>query len=229
MLKRLYHGSEKIIEQPTYGKGSLFNDYGKAFYTTEELDLAREWSVERNRDGYVNCYEIELADLNVLNLCEKEYTILQWLAILVDNRTFDIQTDFGAEAIRYLKENFLLDYKAYDVVVGYRADDSYFSFAQDFLNNIISLRTLSRAMYLGQLGVQIAIRSREAFDKLIFLECEEVKAVQWYPRKERRDSVARGTYAKMRTEPWKRGEVYMMSIIDEEMKPDDMRLRPNVT
>ena len=33
--------------------------------------------------------------------------------------------------------------KNYDVIIGYRADDSYFAFAQDFLNNAISLNTLN--------------------------------------------------------------------------------------
>lgn len=229
MFKTIYHGSETIIEHPIYGYGRNFNDYGKAFYTTEEIDLAREWSVERGRDGYANCYELDMSGLKVLNLCKKEYSILNWLAILVDNRTFDIQSDFGAEAISYLKENFLLDYEDYDVIIGYRADDSYFSFAQDFLNNIISLSTLSKAMYLGKLGVQIAIKSEKAFTHLKYIQSEEVNSLTWYPRKEQRDCAARNGYFEMRNAPWRRGEIYMMSIIDEEMKADDVRLRPDVT
>ena len=229
MLLELFHGSEKIISRPKYGKGKPFNDYGKAFYTTKEIDLAREWAVEKDRDGYVNCYELELDGLKVLNLCDDQYTIMNWLSLLVDNRTFEIQTDFGLEAINYLRENFLLPYDEYDVIIGYRADDSYFSFAQDFLNNTISISTLSKAMYLGDLGKQVAIKSERAFERIKFLGSEDVKAIEWYPQKEYRDNAARSRYAQMRNEPWKRGEIYMMTIIDEEIKPDDMRLRPGIT
>ena len=36
----IYHGSEKIIEKPVFGKGNLRNDYGKGFYCTESEELA---------------------------------------------------------------------------------------------------------------------------------------------------------------------------------------------
>lgn len=39
MKKILYHGSEFVIEQPTYGKGSKSNDYGRGFYCTENQDF----------------------------------------------------------------------------------------------------------------------------------------------------------------------------------------------
>lgn len=227
MLEKIYHGSKNKIKEPVYGKGSLFNDYGQAFYTTQSADLAREWSVDRNRSGFVNCYEIDMDRLCILNLCSQEYTILHWLAILTQNRSFEIQTDFGAEAMKYLKDNFLVDYDSYDVIIGYRADDSYFSFAQDFLNNVISIRTLSRAMYLGELGIQIAVKSERAFNSLKFCGSEMVASTVWYPRKEQRDMSARNRYAEMRKEPWRRGETYMMTIIDEEMKANDARLRPD--
>ena len=39
----LYHGSEYLIENPQFGKGSLHNDYGRGFYCTENIELAKEW------------------------------------------------------------------------------------------------------------------------------------------------------------------------------------------
>lgn len=44
MKLRLYHGSENIIEVPEYGKGMRNNDYGRGFYCTEDIELAREWA-----------------------------------------------------------------------------------------------------------------------------------------------------------------------------------------
>lgn len=40
----LYHGSEYLIENPQFGKGSLHNDYGRGFYCTENIELAKEWA-----------------------------------------------------------------------------------------------------------------------------------------------------------------------------------------
>lgn len=61
-------------------------------------------------------------------------------------------------------------YENYDVIIGYRADDSYFSFASAFLNNTISLAQLERAMFLGKLGEQVVLKSERAFSQLHFEE-----------------------------------------------------------
>ncbi|MCQ2550507.1 MAG: DUF3990 domain-containing protein [Lachnospiraceae bacterium] len=139
----LYHGSEHRIEKPQFGKGKLHNDYGRGFYCTEHIVLANEWAIDHNRNGYCNAYKIDIESLNVLQLNDSMYSILHWITVLLENRTFDILTDFGKEAVAYLKENFSLPYHDADIIIGYRADDSYFSYASDFINNIISLQTLA--------------------------------------------------------------------------------------
>lgn len=40
------------------------------------------------KNGYVNIYELEMEGLKVLNLNDSKYHILNWLAILADNRTY---------------------------------------------------------------------------------------------------------------------------------------------
>ena len=221
----IYHGSNKIIRKPKFGAGNPHNDYGLGFYCTKSLELAKEWAVSGTRDGYANGYRLDTSGLRLLDLCSDEYHILHWLTILLQNRVFDIQSDFGEEARRYLIHNFDAEYQNYDIIMGYRADDSYFSFAQDFLNNAISLKQLSRAMYLGELGVQIVLKSQKAFDQLTFQEAEIAEAMLWQPKKMERDRKARREYFLNRNEPWKRGEIYMLQILEEEMKADDARLR----
>ena len=225
MQINIYHGSEKRIVKPQYGIGNIRNDYGLAFYTTMDKELAMEWAVDWNRSGFANHYKLDINGLSVLNLDSDEYTVLHWLAILVDNRTFDINTDFGPEAKRYLLEHFLVDYKKYDIITGYRADDSYFSFAQDFLNNEISISTLASAMKFGNLGVQIAIKSESAFNAIQYIDSYAANTAVWYPAKENRDELARKRYRDIRKTPWKRGEIYMMNIVDEELGADDVRLQ----
>ena len=64
----LYHGSEKIIENPVYGKGNIRNDYGRGFYCTESEELAKEWACSNNKNGFANKYELNMEGLNVLYL-----------------------------------------------------------------------------------------------------------------------------------------------------------------
>ena len=86
----------------------------------------------------------------------------------LSNREFDTPAGLALEAKEFLKKNFMLDYKEYDIIKGYRADDSYFSFAQDFINGTISYRQLNNAMYLGKLGIQYVLKSKEAFNRIVF-------------------------------------------------------------
>lgn len=151
--------------------------------------------------------------------------MLHWLAILLQNRLFDVQSDFGEEAKQYLIKHFDAQYQEYDVIIGYRADDSYFSFAQDFLNNAISQSVLSSAMRLGKLGKQIVLKSEKAFRNIQFQQAIPAEATIWLPQKRERDSRARRDYFASRKVPWKKGEIYMMQILEEEMEADDARLR----
>ena len=151
-----------------------------------------------------------------------EYTVLNWLAILVDNRLFDIQSDFGEAAREYLRDRFLPKYETYDVIKGYRADDSYFSFANAFLNNAINLERLEKAMYLGLLGEQVAIKSEKAFQRMLFVTAKRVDRNRYYPKKMLRDEKARAEFAANR---FSTGGIYMIDILREQWRNEDERLQ----
>lgn len=141
----IYHGSKNIIEKPYYHGGKLQNDYGYGFYCTESLELAKEWaSNNKETNGYANKYSIDLEGLKILDLSNEKYSILNWMAILLKFRTFDLSNEMSIKAKEYLLNNFYIDVNDYDIVIGYRADDSYFSFAKDFLNNTISVQKLKK-------------------------------------------------------------------------------------
>lgn len=74
-------------------------------------------------------------------------------------------------------------YESCDMMIGYRADDSYFSFAQDFINGTISYRQLNNALHLGRLGQQFVFKSRTAFDRIQFVGSEAVECSEWYAKK----------------------------------------------
>jgi len=222
----LYHGSPDIIESPQYGTGNPHNDYGLGFYCTESIELAKEWACRTPDDGFANKYSIRFDDLSILDLSEKKWHILNWLAVLLKNRTFDISSPMSRDAREYILSSFLPHYEDSDVIIGYRADDSYFSFAKAFLNGTISIGALSEAMHLGKLGLQYCIRSRRAFERLHFKESIPADGQEFYIRRTARDLKAREDYTKLlsRREDTK-NESYIIDILRQEWKNDDERLR----
>lgn len=162
----LYHGSENIVEVPAFGKGRRNNDFGLGFYCTESEALAMEWAVSDLHDGYANRYTLDTEYLKILHLNSPQYTILNWIAVLVEYRLFTLKNPVARRAKQYLIDNFAVNVNAYDIITGYRADDSYFDYAETFLNNGISVEQLARAMRLGKLGEQIVVKSQYAFSKL---------------------------------------------------------------
>ena len=222
----LYHGSNHIITNPTFGLGKEKNDYGKGFYCTENIELAKEWSCPTKENGIVNKYILDLSDLNILYLTRGEFNILNWLALLLKNRTFDISSPLANSARNYIIANFLPVTDNIDIVIGYRADDSYFSFAEDFVNNLISLRDLNKAMQLGKLGEQVVLISEKSFSKIKFIDSKEVKYEEYYYKRNKRDLNARNTYLqeKHNLKQFK-NDIYILDILREEMSADDQRLR----
>lgn len=225
MIKTIYHGSDKIIEKPLFRYGKSYNDYGLGFYCTENIDMSKEWGVSKYSDGFANIYQIEIDDLTIFNLNNDDYSILHWLTVLLENRTFTTDTALAQEAKNYLLENFTVPYKSYDIITGYRADDSYFSFAQDFINGAISVRQLGNAMKLGNLGTQFVIKSEKAFDALQFKGYEIADSEKWFSKRELRDKSARRQYFDVERNKRQRGDLYIVQILDEEIKADDPRLR----
>ena len=225
MSEILYHGSEYMIDKPVYGLGKLHNDYGMGFYMTKDIDMSREWAVDYERNGYSNQYLLDTDGLRLLDLEQPPYTALHWLEILISNRSFEIRSPIAMEASRYLHENYHVDLGQFDMICGYRADDSYFTFANDFLNNTISYGQLRQAMRPGRLGIQLVLKSPKAFEQLTFIKGEPVFASEWYARRMDRDRQARKDYYAMNKYAYRKGDLYMTRILDEEVKPDDARLR----
>lgn len=222
---KIYHGSISIIRKPIYGYGSPYNDYGLGFYCTEEKELAKEWAVDYELDGYANCYELDLSNLKVLNLNEKPYNILHWLTILIQNRQFKDRSFLVRDAKEYLIKKFSIDYSNYDVIIGYRADDSYFSFARDFLQGSISYRQLSVALKIGNLGKQVVLISQKAFDSIRFIEAEKAFSNEWYLKKNSRENEARKEYFENTKMQRQKDDLYISQIINEDMEANDERLQ----
>ena len=225
----LYHGSQHIVEKPVFGEGSPMNDYGLGFYCTRELDLAKEWACTDKRSGFSNQYEFDLTDLSVMRLSSEEYHILNWLALLLNNRRFSVSNDVAGEGRAYLLSKFLPNISGFDVIVGYRADDSYFAFANAFLNSTLSLEQLGMAMRLGKLGEQTVLISQKSFGQIKFIKSEFADREIYYPTKNAKDKEARDALKKERGIGRTLDAVYILDILRERWESNDSRIPRNLS
>ena len=182
----LFHGSSEIVDEPRYGFGHIHNDYGQGFYCTEEIELAKEWACTDASGSWCNEYSLDTDDLNVLHLESEEYSELQWLAILLSNREVRMVSPQMQLAAQWIIDNYNVDISLYDVIVGYRADDSFFSIARAFVNNSMPLESLSEALKRGDLGLQVVLKSQKAFEHLKFINAERVDYGIYYPKRNSR-------------------------------------------
>ena len=167
----VYHGSDHMIRTPVYCGGKDDNDYGNGFYTTEYEERAKSWAALNGNpsSSIVNKYELDLENLRILDLAE--FGVLAWIAEVVYNRGM-IQEP--AEILgRRIVEMYKVDTSSYDIIKGYRADDSYTQVIEAFLLNQINIAEVERLFYKGSLGNQIFLKSEKAFHQIHWLESYE--------------------------------------------------------
>lgn len=223
---QLFHGTGHIIEVPDIHIGNPHNDYGKGFYCTRADEMAREWACKKNTDGFVNSYAFDTDGLKVLNLLDGNHTVLNWIALLLQFRTFQLDSEVAIDARDYIINHYSIDISGYDVVIGYRADDSYFQYAESFVSNTLPLRSLNKALRLGKLGEQTVVISQKGFDHLSFIDAYPVSKNVYYPKFLDRDINARDAYRKeIKKSKAYRDDIFVLDILREEMTGDDPRIQ----
>ena len=191
----LYHGSDKILKTPEFGKGEINNDYGQGFYCTINKELAGEWAVLwTGNDGYVNEYSFDYTDLKVLYL--NQLSIENWIAVLVAHRNIDYREAYK-DRVRSFISRFGIDISGYDVIEGWRADDSFYTYIRDFFATALSLEKLNEAMNFGDLGNQICLKSKKTFDIIKFVDYYSASASKFLKSARDRDSDAKRKYYEM--------------------------------
>ena len=153
----LYHGSPDKVIVPQYGFGEEKHDYGRGFYLTEDIELAKEWAVCRpdETNGWVHKYELDTTELKIWDL--QQHDILAWLAELMKHRKAD-----DSRRYKILSEKFIakygLDTTGYDIIKGWRANASYFYIAKEFVRDNIDMEILEELLSLGGLGIQYCLK-----------------------------------------------------------------------
>lgn len=189
---KLYHGSPVESFKPTFGLGRDDHDYGRGFYTTADIDLAREWAVGQrvNEPGWLHVYEVDLAPLKVFNFAD--VGVYAWLAELMKHRQADTSPSYLRSVAKFVTK-YGVDVSEYDVIRGWRADASYFFIAQQFVRNQIDVSILDELLRLGDLGEQYFFKSERAFAALRELDDEKefVDGSVYRSRYDARDEQAR--------------------------------------
>lgn len=188
----LYHGSpnEKII--PTYGLGNDRHDYGRGFYLTEHIELAKEWAVCNPIDigGWVHKYELDMTGLSMVDFADKN--ILAWLAELMKHRPADDSRRYKIFSEKFI-DKYGVDTSGYDVIRGWRANASYFYIAKAFVRDEVDIEILEELLSLGDLGEQYCIKSERAYARLseVTDELISINYHEFNPRYNKRDILAR--------------------------------------
>lgn len=167
----LYHGTPDKEIAPSYGGGNDKHDYGRGFYLTESLELAKEWAVCRpnEKNGWVHKFELDCGELNILDLEEKN--ILSWLAELMKHRDAADSKRYRMLAAKFI-DKYGIDTDNYDVIKGWRANASYFYIAKEFVRDNIDMDILEELLSLGGLGIQYCIKTELAYSKLTEIKDE---------------------------------------------------------
>ena len=163
----LYHGSDHIVKLPAYGIGKSDNDYGSGFYTTRIINRASEWALLYGmKEARVSHYQIDVSGLNVIEL--DAYGPMAWVAEVISNRgvTSAIAREFSEKFV----ERYKIKTSDADLIVGYRADDSYGDVIEAFMSGEITVEEVQRLFYKGELGEQYFIKSKEAFARIKFID-----------------------------------------------------------
>lgn len=165
----LYHGSANEIVCPTYGLGDEKHDYGKGFYLTEDIELAKEWAVckPNEQNGWLHKYELDIEGLRIIDF--EEHNVLSWLAELMKHRDASDTKRYQILSKKFI-DKYGIDTSSADIIKGYRADASYFFIAREFVKDNVDVEILEELLSLGGLGIQYCIKSEIAYSRLIEIE-----------------------------------------------------------
>lgn len=178
----LYHGSSIKLQKPLFGFGKADNDYGSGFYTTEDYDRAASWALLNGdeKNSFVNEYTLDFSNLKIIHL--NDFGLLSWVAEILANRGTGYE---DAEiVIKLMVDKYRIDTTDADVIIGYRADDSYTEVISAFLEGLLSIDEVERMFYKGSLGDQVFLKNEKAFNSLNFVKADKIAPTEALTRED---------------------------------------------
>lgn len=204
--------TDEVTSYKVYRKmrGSSGYTYNWNETTSQYIKVSRDSAYDYKTVIKIDKSKIGLLDstINSVKLRLRKYSISQYGNILVNGSSV---------------------YMGSGDIIGYRADDSYFSFARDFVKNTITVLQLSRAMELGKLGIQVVLHSEKSFEQLTYIKSTIAENETYYTKRVARDLQARQEYQDTtRNIKVDKEDLFIMDIIRQEVKNDDPRIQRNI-
>lgn len=113
-----------------------------------------------DKNGWVHTFELDTIGLDIINF--QNINVLSWLAELMKHRDADKSRRYSLLSKKFIKK-YGIETNHCDVIVGYRANASYFYIAKAFVRDEIDIDLLENLLSLGGLGIQYCIKSQKAY------------------------------------------------------------------
>ena len=167
---KLYHGTDAFFERPDLSMCRPFKDFGKGFYLTPDLAVAKrmaERCVERSdwqgAPKYVYVYDFDDSGLSVLNV--KRFAPVAdepFARFVMANR------QARSKAADHNRDN------RYDIVSGPIADDRMGVLFRRFEDGEVSIEYLIGELKFKRLSMQYSFHTNKALQKLTLKEVRRV-------------------------------------------------------
>ena len=160
----MYHGTDTIITAVDLDKSRLRTDFGKGFYLSSKLGVARDWAVDKS--GATKTPIIMRFTLNTTNLNTPELLVLrfdqptvEWLDFIRSNRQIKAIPGVSGEP----RHN-------YDVVSGPIANDKVAKVVADYIDGLINADEAIRRTKALPSVFQTSLHSLKAL--VCIVQCE---------------------------------------------------------
>ncbi len=155
---KLYHGSTVGVEIPDLLQCRQATDFGRAFYTTTNLEQAEKWAKIKQKRTRSESFAVSVFEFDEKILYSNEYkvrffdtTTREWLDFVVGNR-------------RGIKQEQL------DFVTGPVANDSLYATILLYEQGVISADVAIERLKVQKLYNQLSFNTERALRHLIFKE-----------------------------------------------------------
>ncbi|MGM9972367.1 MAG: DUF3990 domain-containing protein [Anaeroplasmataceae bacterium] len=157
----LYHGSNMVVSQPKLVEQNRFLDFGFGFYTTTNKEQAENFAhkviVHRGGRPTLNVYEYDENEINnILKIKRFLSPDEEWLDFVSEHR------------------NGTYDGEQYDLIIGAVANDDVYRTLQVYSSGLLTKQQALEALKVKKLFNQYVFATKEALQKLKFIEAKEV-------------------------------------------------------
>ena len=152
----MYHGTDTVITTVNLNKSRLRTDFGKGFYLSSKLGVARDWAVDKSgatKIPIVMRYTIDAAMPNTPELLVLRFDkpTVEWLDFIRDNRQIKTKPGFSGEP----RHN-------YDIVSGPIANDKVAKIVADYIDGLINADEAIRKTKALPSVFQLSLHSEKA-------------------------------------------------------------------